>query len=323
MFSNKNVSEEILTKENLFKYISEYDVYNYYVPKIRLGRTYHSPLRQDKNPSFGIFVASSGELCWNDYAIGGGNCVKLTALIENISYYEALDFLNNLFKVGLTSLNVTGKSIKPTKTVEATNHKITNKSKPKISIQARDWLTHDIEYFDPLDHKKIKAIPIKFFWIDDQLFNTDKYAYAWRYGKNIYKIYQPMLDISKGKWWSNISNKVNWFGTSGLDINKSELFICSSNKDASVLHQIGFNAIAPHTEAQTFSKSQYEMYSKYFDRVIIFYDNDERGIQYAEKFSNQYNLDYIYLEEPNTKDPFEFIKEYTLEDLYIWVKETI
>jgi hypothetical protein len=131
------------------------------------------------------------------------------------------------------------------------------------------------------------------------------------------------LNTKKGKWWTNIDSTIQWFGHTNLNYEKTLLYVCSSNKDASVLHQLGYNAIAPHTEAQMFSQDQYDYYSKYFDKIIIFYDNDDTGIKKATKFSEVWDLDYIYLEDLDTKDPFEFIKQYGLNELDEFLKQYI
>lgn len=323
MYNNEKVSEELLNRDNILKYISEYDVYNYYIPGIRLGKAYLSPLRKENNPSFGIFYTSNGKLLWKDHKIGSGDCFKLVALIENLSYYGAMDFINRLFDLNLLSLKDTHDIISIKRKALKTKRILHKKKKPIISIKSREWLPHDEKYFSPLNIRKLKIIPIKFFWLDDQLFNTDKHAYAYRYDKNIYKIYQPFRDIKKGKWWSNISYDTPWFGHDGLDYNKDILIVASSNKDASIFHQIGLNSIAPHSESQIFSAKQYEFYKKKFKKIIIFYDNDDMGIEYATKFSNTYNLEFMYLEELDTKDPFEFIKKYDMQTFKEWLEQWI
>ena len=322
MFSNKNIKDEKLSKKNLLKYVSEYDIYAYYIGEFTIGSIFSSPFREDDNPSFGIFIGHYGDLAYNDFKLGGGDCFSFIMKMENVTFYESLSIVNNIFKVGL--IDFSNSNTKEIKTPIITSYKVPLiKYKPKISIKIRDWNQDDTDYFKPLNLDKLTCLPIQYFWIDEQIFNTDKLAYAWRYGINIYKIYQPNLDTKKGKWWSNISIKNNWFGHDGLHYDQDTLFICSSNKDASVLHQLDYNAIAPHTEAQMFSQEQYDYYSSKFSRIIIFYDNDETGILKASKFSEKWGFDYIYLPEEETKDPFEFIKQYSMEELKEFIEEYI
>ncbi len=323
MINLKDVCEERLTKENILKYVSEYSIYQHYIPDLLIGGKICSPLRKDSNPSFGVFIGKYGDLAFNDFRLGGGDCFKFVSLMENVPRYEAMIIINNIFQLNLSVFGkYNTKEILETKKPSLKNNKI-EKRKIKIQIKSKPWSQKDVDYLEPLNVNKLDWIPIRLYWIDEQRFNTDSLAYAFRYGVNIYKIYQPNLNVSRGKWWTNIDNSVEWFGHDKLDYSKDLLFIASSNKDSSVIHQLDYNSIAPHTEAQIFSQEQYDYYTSKFKRIIIFYDNDKAGIQYAEKFSNKWGFDYIYLEESITKDPFAFVKEYSLEGLDIWLNEVI
>ena len=324
MINLKNIPEESLNKDNILKYVSEYSIYQYYIPDLVIGAKRSSPLRTDRNPSFGVFVGKYGDLAFNDFKLGGGDVFKFVSLIEHVSRYEAMIIVNNIFQLNLA---VYGKyktrKIETTKKPSLKYSKSKKRKKPIIKIKSKDWSEKDVEYLSPLDITKLNWIPIQFYWIDEQRFNTSELAYAFRYDINVYKIYQPLLETHKGKWWTNISVENQWYGHDLLNYEDPVLFICSSNKDATVLYQLGCNAIAPHTEAQIFSQEQYDYYSSKFSRIIIFYDNDDAGIKYAEKFSQTWNLEYIYLEEVDTKDPFAFIKKYNLEDLNLWLQEIL
>lgn len=327
MFSNKQIRDEKLTKENILKYVSEYTIYSHYLPDLEIGSITTSPFRKDNNPSFGVFVGKFGDLAYNDFKIGGGDVISFVSRIENVTRYEAMIIINRIFKLGLMVLHNLeyNPNVKSKKASLAFNDiKKLKKKKPKISIKTRDWNELDEEYLYPLEISKLKGwIPLQFFWLDSQLFGAATLSYAFRYDKHIYKIYQPELETGHGKWWSNIDVTNTWYGHDFLPEKGELLIVTSSNKDASVLMQLGYNAIAPHTEAQMFSKEQYEEYSKRFSKIIIFYDNDETGIVRAEKFSKAFDLEYIYLEEAETKDPFEFVKTYSMEDLNMFLKEYV
>jgi hypothetical protein len=324
LFKNKNVGEELLNKENILKYISAYDVYNYYIPGINVGEVRSSPFRKDNSPSFGIFIGRFGDLAFNDYKLGGGDFITFVQWMEGCSFLRALSIINITFNLHLLDFKNINNIIAPTIKPKITKYIPKLKTKPKISIQRKEWTEEDIEYWNPLNVKLLTdTYSIKYFWMDLQLFNTNKLAYAYRYGKNIYKIYQPLLNVKEGKWWSNISIDIPWFNHKYLPNTGDILFVTSSNKDASVLKQIGFDTIAPHSESQKFSTEQYEEYSTRFKRIIIFYDNDETGVLKAEKFCKEYNLTYIALEEVDTKDPFEFVKKYNLNTLKEFIYEAI
>lgn len=316
----EDLENKKLTKVNILNNVSEYDIYNYFLGEVPLNTVINSPFRKDNNPSFGLFISKNNELIYNDFKLGAGNCIMFVQKLHNITYFEALSLINQVFKINLYDTVKYNNKYK--KKANITNYIPDKKDSSIIRIKLKDWTNKDIDYFHPLDITKIYGIyPISNFWINQYSFKASELAYAWRYGTNIYKIYQPLTPDSK--WWTNISNNVVWYGDSLLPEKGDLLFVTSSNKDAAVLHQIGFNAIAPHTESQKFSQEQFDNYNKRFDKIIIFYDNDETGILKAKSFCDTYNLTYLALEEESTKDPFEFIKQYDLTILKEWIEQWI
>jgi len=309
-----------LNKENILKQVSEYDIYKYYLNEVPLNTVISSPFRKDKNPSFGIFYSKYNELAFNDYKLGAGNCFNFVMMMNNVNYFEALSIINQIFNLELYDNKPY--SLGNIKKAVITNYIPEKKDSCIIRIKLKSVTQSDVDYFSPLNITKIHNLyPIERFWINQYSFKAANLAYAWRYGTNIYKIYQPLTPDSK--WWTNISNNITWYGHDLLPETGDLLFVASSNKDAAVLHQLGYNAIAPHTESQKFSQEQYDEYSKRFDKIIIFYDNDDTGILKAENFCDTYNLTYLVLEETNTKDPFEFVKKYSLEDLNDFIIESL
>src|SRR5690606_14701173 len=101
MFSNKNIKEELLTKQNILKYVSEYQIYSYYLGNFKIGGNMSSPFREDNNPSFGIFIGKYGDLAYNDYKLGGGDCISFVARLEKVSYYQAMILINDIFDLNL------------------------------------------------------------------------------------------------------------------------------------------------------------------------------------------------------------------------------
>lgn len=315
------LKDKKLTAENILKVVSEYDIYSLYLGNFVIGSKMHSPFRKDNVKSFGVFEAhSSKDLLFNDYRLGAGNVFKFVMTMEGVSYLEALSIINQQFNLGLyDTINVDYKKREFTKYAV----KKADKEQKSIHIKIRDYSKRDVEYFSPLDVTKIhKLYPISHVWINGFMFNTESLAYAFRYDRNVYKIYQPFsIDY---KWITNISPEIGWYGLDLLPEEGDLLFVASSNKDAAVFHQLDYNAIAPHTEAQKFTLEMYEELSKRFKRIIIFYDNDETGILKAKEFSEYYKLEYLHLEEESTKDPFEFIKKYnSMEDFDKWIKQWI
>jgi hypothetical protein len=329
MLDIKNIKDQWVTKSNILKHITEYDIYAYYLGVFNVNSIMRSPFRKDKTPSFGIFLSSSGELIYNDYKLGGGNCIKFVMYMENCDYYNALNILNRRYNLGfmpVKSKNITSRySHKPV----ITNTKVLPKEEIWIGIKVRDWLPHDKEYWynqyeitgNTLSY--FNVYPISKFWLNKHSINTNKYAYAYRFDTNVYKIYQPYLTVANGKWWSNIKNNEIYQGHDQLPEEGSILFITSSLKDVMVLYEAGYSAIAPHTEHQILSEGLFSHYSQKWDLMNVFYDNDEAGMLHADKMVKKYGIKSLMLPESDTKDPSDFVKKYDLETLKQWIKDNL
>ena len=76
-----NLNKIQVSKAGLLKYISDTDVYRFYTGKnVELGTGIKSPLGKDSSPSFGYFIGDEGEICFNDYRLGGGDFIKFVQL---------------------------------------------------------------------------------------------------------------------------------------------------------------------------------------------------------------------------------------------------
>ena len=324
MINLANVQEEKLTYEKLIKRISEYDIYAYYIGNFSVGRSLNSPFRKDDSPSFGIYVGSRGNLIFNDFKFGAGNCIKFVMLMENCSWQDAYHILNHRYKLGYNTYSDRIKSLPITKEVIITDKRDFERVDKWIDIKIKPWTIDDKEYWSSYNIslstlQKFNVFSIEKFYINNRLFKCSRLAYAYRYDVNVYKIYQPLLSVKDGKWFSNIKNNQIYQGEDQLPETGELLFITSSLKDVMVLYECGYNAVAPHTEHQILSIEKYENYKKRFNRIVVFYDNDEAGILHANKMKDQFNLECIYV--PDEKDPSDFVKKYNLETLKVWIIE--
>src|SRR5690606_26460777 len=239
MFNIKDIKEEDLNKKNVLKHVTQYDIYAYYLGNFDIGSKMKSPFRRDDNPSFGIIVGNQGDLIYNDYLLGSGECIGFVSRMENCTFNEALSILNKRYKLNLIDFNSNVISKYNHKPI-ITNKEITNKPPTTISIKLRDWQLHDKEFWynryeitrSTLDYYNV--YPISRFWINQYRYNADKYAYAYREDINVYKIYQPYLSTDNGKFWSNIKNKDIYQGYDQLPDRGEILFITSSKKDVMV-----------------------------------------------------------------------------------------
>ena len=54
MFGNTKFLDYELTLDNIYRYISQYEIYRYYCGEFEVNKRISSPIRKDRNPSFAI-----------------------------------------------------------------------------------------------------------------------------------------------------------------------------------------------------------------------------------------------------------------------------
>ena len=61
-----NGKKNVIDKEELFNKVNELDLLQYYLNITELPCVIHSPLREDKNPSFGLYIYSNNRVGYRD-----------------------------------------------------------------------------------------------------------------------------------------------------------------------------------------------------------------------------------------------------------------
>lgn len=309
MFSTKNYKE--YTVEYIHKNISELDVYRHYLPDVEINKKISSPFRKDSDPSF-ILYWYGNTLFFKDFGINkSGDIIVFVKLMENCNYYQAVRYVvDNIIKVplGLTNKKML-LGIEP------------NKSKI-IRVAYRDWLKHDIEYWNKYcitneTLVKYHVKPISHYWVDEYLFNCEEYSYAYHFGNYKYKIYQPFS--SNFKWSSNTNQSIIQ-GYTQLPEKGELLIITKALKDVMVLQELGYTAIAPQAESIILNEQTIKhLYTK-FRNIVSFMDYDNSGIHNAWMLRKLYKIQPIFLTEKlwsrkkgykQCKDISDFIKKYS------------
>jgi DNA primase len=319
---NTNKVIDTLSLDNILTKTTEYDIYTYYIGKrITLGSIFSSPFRQDKNPSFGIFKSrQTGSLLYKDIAKGdSGNCVKFVQQKFqhlNLSYKEALKKIYEDIILNGISKSKIGVYI----------DELPIRSKYDINVQVRNFVDIDKEYWEQYNINKdtlnkYKVYPIRYVWINDVLssicYDKTKPLYAYRI-YNSFKIYNPLSTTKKDKWRTNCS-KYDIQGLEQLPSSGDLLIITKSLKDVMVLSLFNINAIAPQSEASSIPINILNDIKKRFKTIIVFYDNDESGIENSAKLSKEHDLKNIclpkhYYDEYGIKDISDYIKKYGYEE---------
>lgn len=262
-----------------------------------------SPYREDKHPSMRIYYNQKDQkVFFKDFSNGDcGSLIVLLSKIWNVSYKEALDRIYEGINPEAISLS---KGISKSKI---------NTERAKIQVTEREWQDYDFDYWSSYGIDKnillkanIKPISHYFFYFGNErkMYVADKYAYCYIEfvdGEARFKLYQPH-NKNGNKWRNNYDADI--FSLYYMLPGKGYLCaICSSVKDALCLtSQLGIPAISPQGEGYNIPQHIIDDLNKRFNKVVIFYDNDKAGIEYAKKISDLTGWEYLILKDKEAKD---------------------
>lgn len=329
MYNLTKVKDRYITIDDIEKEIGAYSIYAYYLGNFPIGKAINSPLSNDNTPSFNIMEHYNGALIFKDFRHGVGNFVKFVSLMEGCSYGEAFGVINHRYELGY--LNAKPRHVRYNHIPKTYNVDKAPRIKSKIEIKLREWELCDKEFWTQYEIslntlKMFSVFPIKRFYINDTVFNSEKLSYAYYFDNNTFKIYQP--HSVKAKWFSNTSAIKELQGEAVMNMlleytSNEVLFITSSLKDVMVLHELGYPAVAPMSESSIIPMEKIESWQDHFHKIVVFYDNDETGIKNSNKLCKDYNLTSLTLEEKDTKDPSDYVKKYSLKQLKEWINEKL
>lgn len=302
-----------LTIEEITKRVSEWDLWCYYVPGAEIGKSFRSPLREDKSPSVALFVAKTGAVLMKDFAGETINIWKFLQLKYGLTFYEALLTVNNDFNLKLTADK---RAPKPTMEFFGLPQRLeVEKAAPKIiTIKARPWNKNDVEYWakynlslDFLNSRNVK--PVQNYWINEQLiyWHTDyNPVYSYEFGRGLRKLYAPMA--KKFKFLTNAGDNILQ-GFQFLPETADKLIITKSYKDVLVLESLGYYSFAPQSESMNIPDRYITNIKSRFNTIYLLYDNDSTGLKFSEKICSKHDFSPIFVPKPE-KDISDFIAKY-------------
>ena len=278
-----------VTLEEVLEKVSELEIAAHYLGIDEVPCVINSPLREDKHPSFGIYLSNKGRVRYTDLSTGErGGLFDLLSLMWGVSYQKVLDKIDSDIKFF---------HITPTKKPVFFGRPIKDKIPTKIEVRIRDWKKHDSDYWESygitipwLKYADVYPISHKFLTKDGKtyVFGADKYAYAFierKEGNTTIKIYQP-FNRDGFKWCTSTDRSVISLWTK-VPEEGERICICSSLKDALCLWaNTGIPAIATQGEGYAMSDTAIGQLRKRFKRVYILFDNDAPGIADGQKLSN-------------------------------------
>jgi len=324
-----NLNKTLVSKKGLLEYLQDIDVYNLYsdepVDLAVNGRL--SPLREEKNSSFGYFIGESGEICFNDFVLGSGDFVRFVELKFGLTFFEALSQIATDFNLirhfkckEMQKYNKTTDS----QNVKSRDEILRGVNVNKLGVRARGWKAYDLAYWQQfgitktvLDYYNVKPIDYIFFDTNKPAVQADKYAYVfyeYKDGMHTMKIYQP---FSKNFKWLNNHNDSIWQGWAQLPKNGSELIITKSLKDVmSIVNTLGIPSVALQSESVMPKQSVLDELDARFETLYLLYDNDfdkdfniGRALG-AKIVEDQYIIQVEINEKHQCKDFSDLVKKY-------------
>jgi hypothetical protein len=322
-FSTKNT--KLITIENIFELITDYDIFKYYIKdNIIFGKAISSPLRKDNSPSFSIYKKND-KIMFSDFGNGDyGSSIDFVKLKFNVSFKEALLIINTDFNLKLAE-----PFLKPSMNYYGIHNKSFNISNinseiKNIDITIRNYNLNDkLYWFDKYNIgvtllKKYKVIPIKQLFMNGKLvknYSKSNPMYGYYFGNGKWKIYSPY--DTNFKWLSNCSELQ---GFRQLKRKSKILVIQKSLKDVMVMSMLGYNSFALHAESVIIDNNLVEKLKRRFKKIYIFYDFDKAGIEATIKTVKDFKFNTIHLNNGNlgpydwkAKDISDFIELYGIK----------
>lgn len=306
-----------ITLNDIYKITTEAEILHHYLGIKSIPCKINSPLRLDRNPSFGIYSPNGIRITWTDFSSGErGGIFDLLGKMWGLDFNSTITRVyNDLVSSKKTDININKYSPKSS---------IINKSNSELECKVRDWRDYDIKYWEsygislkwlkyanvyPISHKIIVKGNKRY------VFGADKYAYAFaefKEGKTTLKIYQPYN--KNGFKWSNKHNKSVISLWTKIPLKGDKLCICSSLKDALCLWaNTGIPSLAIQGEGYSMSDTAINELKNRFTSIYILLDNDEVGLKDGESLASKTGFINIVLPKiNNAKD---------ISDLYLSLKD--
>lgn len=313
---NGEVSEQDIFDEG----ISEYDIYSYYLGfQPELATAYKSILRGgDETPSFSIYHSEyhpSFDYMWKDSGAG-----KLSGHV--FDFVNLLFDFKSLFKTRLKialDFECVERSFAKKHNIPLGN-KVAERGLETPPMNERckiyylkTWWSKQHHDFYTTDLGIPKTIldlygtqAFKMYWVDDikrAPVEIDKREIGVVYPiRDRVKLYRPLVAKILGKEYKRFKFRTDYLpnyveGWDQIDWSRNDIIVITkSTKDAMWFRShFGINAVSPRSENTPIPIHLIERLKRHFKKVIYFFDNDQAGLDSAEKEGLRTGLDSVHL----------------------------
>ena len=285
-----------LSIELILSKISEYDIFNFYMPhKWKLNIPTFSPFRHEKNESF-LIGNKNGKITFIDFADTSkkGGCFDFVMMMYNINLQECLKMIDKEFNLGISS----GEHTNAYKSIVGAYKQPTEKKRYSfIQVVTRKFLKEELEYWnsyhiDVEDLKKNNVYSIKKVYLNRQLFYLDdsQLRFGYFYDGH-WKIYSP-FQTPKKKWMPNnvpITSMDGKENINGCDV----ALITKSKKDFMVLSKFFPSVCAMQNESTAcFSEKNVDFLKTNSKKQILVWDSDIPGVKNSQQITKMFDFGY-------------------------------
>lgn len=300
--------------EGLTARISEVQIAEKCLNLTKIPCLIRSPFREDKKPSFDVYE-KKGKVYFKDFATG--------------DFWDLQNLLCSLYNLDINDLCehiLNNHSLVPDIKVGYSYSTNENKNPTIIKSTEREWMSYDIEYWQSYgisrDWLEIANVhPISYFFINNQIYVADKYAYVyleWKDGIETQKIYQP-YNHNGAKWFSSYNSSI-WSLWTKLPDKGDKLIITSSLKDALCLWEnLGIPSCSLQSESTYPKPKIVQQLKDRFKDIYVFFDNDfssndNPGRKFSKRLCNIYEFKRVEIPiDYSAKDPSDFMMFYGKE----------
>ena len=291
----QGVIKKELTKENIFKLISEYDVYYAFFGNFTINKVTKNHLRGEHVSSF-LIKSKYDKLHHIDFSDSywRGDCIDLVRQIYSCSYIEALKIIDVHFGLGFSSNTNTGEY----KKITYEQPQLEDKKYSTIQCITRKFTNEELSYWnmfyqDISDLKREDVYSIKTIYLNKEKFSfkeTDlRFGYLY---EDKWKLYFPYQE-PKRKWLPN-NVPIDYLEGKENITNCDVALISKSKKDKMVLAKVFPCVCATQTEnIACFTEENVKFLKDNSKRQILSMDADKAGVKNSQIITKLFNFEYV------------------------------
>lgn len=272
------------TKDILLYTNKGLSIYKRYIKnEFTLGKSFSSPLRKDKSPSFSIYYhKTSNKYLFKDFARDDikGDAIRFVELLFALSYTDAINKI--CFDFNINNL-------------QANSMKVTEKLDIQEKMFSKQELSYFLEYginekiLSRFNVKSVLKYSIKNRWSSSSETNPIFY-YKFDWGG---KIYQPK---NKFRFHYHGNKPQQYiFGLDQLPKVGKLLIITGGEKDVLTFSALGYNAMAFNSESANIENNVLSLLMKRFKYIAVCYDADLAGKKASAEVSKKHSIANIKL----------------------------